>query len=339
MTHSNPSKFWSRNFKFGTAALGFNAAKIGRAAPSNMKKVEFYPGTQLMYLVLDAKLLDIWRLLSCSQCDSLHPFTFSSLAYKTDDIFFAYFNDLEKQNKLLDMETLLPMARQLYRVYGTVRGRNHAIYNTGTTRESAQTVPTGSRWVACEIEESSLEPKKRKSTKKPAISSTQKPQKTKLKPVPKPCKGDFVFAQNLNFIRDGLNLRKLTTAVAHGDIGCIYECIKYLLFTFTGSTHTNPINYVLETVMNLELECSPGLKLALLHSLIWNLSGLPGHCEDGDFIVEFFNRLLEDVVEHKSPQFDDLFIRNIISHNLRHIAELKVAWQTSAKLYSARRIL
>lgn len=43
------------------ASLGFSAAKIGRAAPSNMKKVEFYPGTQLLYLVLDAKVLDIWR--------------------------------------------------------------------------------------------------------------------------------------------------------------------------------------------------------------------------------------------------------------------------------------
>jgi hypothetical protein len=43
------------------ASLGFSASRIGRAAPSNMKKVEFYPGTQLVYLVLDAKVMDIWR--------------------------------------------------------------------------------------------------------------------------------------------------------------------------------------------------------------------------------------------------------------------------------------
>jgi hypothetical protein len=58
------------------------------------------------------------------------------------------------------------------------------------------------------------------------------------------------------------------------------------------------------------------------------LTGIYGRCEEGDFIVEFFNRLLEDVVQHKSAQFDDLFIRNIISRNLRHIAELKLAWRT-----------
>jgi hypothetical protein len=101
-----------------------------------------------------------------------------------------------------------------------------------------------------------------------------------------------------------------------------------MLFTFGGSTHTNYLGYVLETIMNLELECSPGLQLALLRGLIWNLSGLPDHCEEGDFIVEFFNRLLEDVVEHKSAQFDDIFIRNVIPRNLRHIAQLKVAWRT-----------
>ncbi|KAJ7085048.1 hypothetical protein C8R44DRAFT_651340 [Mycena epipterygia] len=50
-----------------------------------------------------------------------------------------------------------------------------------------------------------------------------------------------------------------------------------MLFTFGGSTHTNYLSYVLETVMNLELECSPGLKIALLRGLIWNLSGLKDH--------------------------------------------------------------
>lgn len=100
------------------------------------------------------------------------------------------------------------------------------------------------------------------------------------------------------------------------------------MFTFGGSTHTNYLNYILETIVGLELESMPGLKAALLRGLIWNLRGLPGYCEEGDYIVEFFNRLLEDVTEHKSAQFDDLFIRNIISRNLRHLAELKVAWWT-----------
>jgi hypothetical protein len=88
----------------------------------------------------------------------------------------------------------------------------------------------------------------------------------------------------------------------------------------------------LEKIMNLEYESSPGLKLALLRGLVWNPTGIKGHCEEGDFIVEFFNRLLEDVVQHKSAQFDDTFIRNIISRNLRHIALLKLLWRTGTGL-------
>jgi hypothetical protein len=102
-----------------------------------------------------------------------------------------------------------------------------------------------------------------------------------------------------------------------------------MLFTFAGSTHSNYLNYVLETIINLELEPSPGLKEALLLCLLVNIRGLAGHFEEGDYVVEFFNRLLEDIVQHKNAQFDDSFIRNVVSRNLRHIAELKLAWRTS----------
>ncbi|KAJ7780869.1 hypothetical protein B0H14DRAFT_3507463 [Mycena olivaceomarginata] len=276
------------------ASLGFSASRIGRAAPSNMKKVEFYPGTQLVYLVLDAKVMDIWRHL-------------------------RVFEGLEKRKALPDFETLLAMARKLYRAYGTARGRDHAMYDTSDTSEWAQTVPAGSTWIPQEIEDSSLDAKKKRKSK-----TTARKTKPKAKPKPKPCLGDFVLAQNIDFIRDALNSRKLTTAIARGGHRKVY-----MLFTFGGSTHSNYLNYVLETIMNLELECSHGLKLALLRGLIWSLSDLRGHYEEGDYIVEFFNRLLEDATQHKSAQFDDIFIRNIISRNLRHIAELKVAWRAA----------
>jgi hypothetical protein len=42
------------------ALLGHSAGKIGRAAPSHMKKVEFYSGSRLFYLVSDARMLDCW---------------------------------------------------------------------------------------------------------------------------------------------------------------------------------------------------------------------------------------------------------------------------------------
>ncbi|KAJ7609777.1 hypothetical protein DFH06DRAFT_1346255 [Mycena polygramma] len=282
---------------------GLSAGKIGRSAPSNMKKVEFYPGSQLLYLVLDARMLDCWSLL-----------------LGTDDI-FSHFESLAKQKKLPELEDLVEMSKKLHRTYSTARGRDHAIHDTGATSAWAKTVPRGSAWVPIKVEDSSLDTAKKK--KKSGAK------KKKEKPVPPPCKGDFVLAQAIDFIRDGLNSRKMATAVAEGDVGRLYECIKYMLFTFGGSTHSNYLNYVLETIINLDLESSPGLREALLMCQLVNLRGGAGTFEEGDYVVEFFNRLLEDIVQHKNAQFDDKFIRNVVSRNLRHIAELKLAWRTS----------
>lgn len=68
-----------------------------------------------------------------------------------------------------------------------------------------------------------------------------------------------------------------------------------MLFLFAGSTHTNYTNYLLETLCNLELECSRELREATLRGLLINLSGRPGGFSAGDVIQEYFNRLLEAV--------------------------------------------
>ncbi|KAJ7789652.1 hypothetical protein B0H14DRAFT_3573085 [Mycena olivaceomarginata] len=255
------------------------------------------PQLQLLYLVLDARMLDCWRLL-----------------LGTDDV-FEYFDNRAKANQLPDFESLATVARTLYHTYSTARARDHAVVDTGSASAWAKAIPTGTT-----VDQSTKT--KRKPRKKPR----------KPKPVPPSCKGDFVLAQAIDFLRDALNSRKIAFAVAEGDVGRLYECIKYMLFTFAGSTHSNYMNYLLETIINLELESSPGLKEALLLCLLVNLAGLAGHFEEGDYVVEFFNRLLEDVVDHKNAQFDDNFIRNIISRNLCHIAELKVAWRIGTGL-------
>lgn len=45
------------------ASLGHSAAKIGRKQPGNMKKVEFYSGSEIMNTVADARILDIWSYM------------------------------------------------------------------------------------------------------------------------------------------------------------------------------------------------------------------------------------------------------------------------------------
>lgn len=43
------------------STLGHSATQINRKPPSNLKKVDYYPGAHLVYLVLDARMLDCWR--------------------------------------------------------------------------------------------------------------------------------------------------------------------------------------------------------------------------------------------------------------------------------------
>jgi hypothetical protein len=77
-------------------------------------------------------------------------------------------------------------------------------------------------------------------------------------------------------------------------------------------------------VCSLELESSPELREAELRGLLVNLSGKAGAFTTGDTLQEFFNRLLEAVVDRKGAEFGDNFIRNIISRNLHHFARIKL---------------
>jgi len=55
---------WGDSSGCNPASLGHSAEKIGRTMPSNLKKVDYYPSAQLLYLVLDVRMLDCWRCVS-----------------------------------------------------------------------------------------------------------------------------------------------------------------------------------------------------------------------------------------------------------------------------------
>ena len=53
---------WGKaNLSSDPSTLAHSAAKIGRVAPPNLKKVDYYPYSELAYLVLDIRMLDCWR--------------------------------------------------------------------------------------------------------------------------------------------------------------------------------------------------------------------------------------------------------------------------------------
>ncbi|RDB16715.1 hypothetical protein Hypma_002556 [Hypsizygus marmoreus] len=281
------------------SSLGHSADKIGRKKPSNLKKVDYGTGTELAYLVLDARILDCWRI------------------YFGQDDLFAYFNKLALEKKLPTFEDLEAAARKLYRSYTSTRAQHRAMQGNSTKPSSLgdpSIVPPGSPWT---------EPRPVPKAKPSKRKTTTVPQTTK---PPEPFKGDQVLARSIAFMREAMISREAAMATADGDVGRLYEAIKVMLFTFAGSNHSNYTSYLLEVIAKLELECSADLRHGLLQLTLVNLSGKDGHFAPGDYIQEYFNRLLEAVVQRKGVQYGDAFIRELWARNLHHIARLKATW-------------
>lgn len=52
---------WGSQLSNDPSTIGHSATKISRKAPPNFKKIAFYAGADLMYLVTDCQVLDCWR--------------------------------------------------------------------------------------------------------------------------------------------------------------------------------------------------------------------------------------------------------------------------------------
>ncbi|KAF5328076.1 hypothetical protein D9619_013640 [Psilocybe cf. subviscida] len=267
------------------SSLGYSAEKIGHKKPSNLKKVDFYTSRDLAFDVLDARLLDCWRLLLCPN----------------DDL-FEYFTCLEQEKKLPTFETLLEYGKKLYNSYTSLRAQTKA--EMGRPYVSPA-VSTGTPWPT------------------PASDS--------------PFEGDQSLMRSISFMRDTMFAREFSLATAEGDVGRIWEMVKIMVFTFAASSHSKYTQYLLETLVDLEYESTPELREGLLHMTLVNLTGREGHWSAGDFMQEYFNRLLEAVFQRKGIDYGDPFVRQVWSRNLQHIARLKMSWLDGVGLNSRSR--
>lgn len=243
------------------------------------------------------------------------------LYYRQDNI-FQYFENLEKESRLPTFEDLEKAGKVLYCNYTSARAQQRAMYGCqiGSSFATAGTgsgIPLGTAWT---------EPQ-------PTPPVSHGPRMKREEPLPI-FKGDQVLARSIAFMRDTMISREAALASAEGDPGRLYEAIKVMLFTFAGSSHSNYTGYLLEMIVKLELESSPELKQALLRLSLVNLTGKEGHFSAGDFIQEYFNRLLEAVVQKKGVEYGDNFVRNIWSRNLHHVARLKSTWLDGVGLAS-----
>ncbi|KAJ3714760.1 hypothetical protein C8R42DRAFT_552055, partial [Lentinula raphanica] len=317
---------WGEPLSRDPSTFGHSSRKIGREDPSNLKKIDYYPGIQLAYLVLDTRMLDCWRL-----------------AFNTTDI-FQYFRELSKNDSLPTIEVLESMAKTLFHSYSTTQAYYHALHDAGASENTSswnRSVPVGTPWMGV-ADDPSMVDMGLMFTKSKIRSAVSKPMKQR-RPTRKEKEadeekqkirttGDRVLANSIAFMRDALLSRECANAVASGDVGRVWEVLKVMLFTFAGSSHSKYTTYLLETITSLELESSQPLRNALLRTMLINLSGKPGAFSPCDIIQEYFNRLLEFIVERKGKEFDHVFIQQIISRNLHRMSQVKIDARTSVGL-------
>ncbi|KAF8164194.1 hypothetical protein BJ912DRAFT_821937, partial [Pholiota molesta] len=177
---------------------------------------------------------------------------------------FAHFNKLAMKKNLPSYEDLQLGARKLYQSFTSMRAQERIM-------RGAQFLPTDT-----------IIP----------TSQTTFVHPPEIKPNPN-FSGDQVLARSIAFMREAMMARELSLATAEGDVGRVWEIVKTMVFTFAGSSHAKYMAYVLEMIAMLEIESSEELRRGLLQMTLVNLTGLAGHWSAGDFVQEYFNRLLE----------------------------------------------
>ncbi|KAJ3973396.1 hypothetical protein EV361DRAFT_770638, partial [Lentinula raphanica] len=274
------------------STLGFGANTLKRKASGNVSKVDYYPYVDLLDTQVEARILDIW-----------------SNDLETKDI-FSTLEEKSKAHELPSFEDFHHRAIDLQSRYGTRRAFYELMCNGVGYQE-------GSPWVP--------QPKNQSSIHLKPTETKKKGKKKAKKEVPDSSEdmfdGDETLARSTRLINDGLLSKLINGAVRRGDVGCVWECMKMMTFTFAGSSHTKYTGYLLEMICNFELEASPKLRNYFFNN--WLISTNGRTYEPGDLFQE---QLQEEIYEHVDHDqgFDSPHTRTRISPNVFRFKKSKV---------------
>ncbi|KAJ3991231.1 hypothetical protein F5050DRAFT_1802198 [Lentinula boryana] len=153
--------------------------------------------------------------------------------------------------------------------------------------------------------------------------SSRKKQKQVVSPVlDGSFDGDETFARSTRLIYDGAISQLATSAIRRGDVGCVWECLKMMTFSFAGSSHTKYTGYLLEMICNFELESTPKLKNFFLNN--WLISSNGHTYEAGDLFQEQLQDELYEHINH-DQSFDNLHVRERLAPNVYCFKQTKKA--------------
>ncbi|KAJ7115602.1 hypothetical protein C8R43DRAFT_1138060 [Mycena crocata] len=277
------------------------------------------------------------RLLPNGATIEPSSYILSRIHFGTDDI-FEYFAALGRADALPSFEDLEIAAKKLFETYASSSSRYQVKLNA---RDSATkwtaSAPLGAPWQASMAPP--LVPKpKRKPRKNPSIpKKTPKKKKAPAVESTAPFTGDQVAFDDGTFMYDAMISREAAAAAAQGAVRRVWEAMKVdyppficmvcthsaMLFTFAGSGHSKYAGYMLEMVVDLELESNPFLRDANLMSMVLNPDGREGNCKPCDIYQELLNRCIDPVVQRKDTNYGSWHVRTVWSRNIKDIYDLK----------------
>ncbi|KAI0072322.1 hypothetical protein K474DRAFT_1574435, partial [Panus rudis PR-1116 ss-1] len=215
----------------------------------------------------------------------------------------------EHKSRLPTLDTLRGIAKKLQNMYATSRAYEQALHDQSVVDEPEMESTT-------HTEDASVS----------AADSQEQP------PVKPKFKGDWALANSILMIRDGILYLEVCRAIETGDIGCVWEILKFWIFTFAGSSHSNYAAYLLEMYCKIKYELPEDTQLALFENWLVNLQGKPGHFHELDLMQEHFNKWLEELAQHKGKDFDNEWYRDVLSMHVHHFLHLKEKFEGTVEL-------
>ncbi|EJD34263.1 hypothetical protein AURDEDRAFT_131256 [Auricularia subglabra TFB-10046 SS5] len=288
------------------SCLAHSVKAIGRKIPSNLK-IDFARDTETLFIVGEARMLDRWCTL-----------------LGVDDL-NEHFQQLQLEGKLPTLEELRIKARQLYRTYSCQRAYLQAL-KPNDKQSSSNRAPLANRSHPTSV------PRAESSATTQEIAGVEDHVEAA------DFAGDRALANSIKFLDDFVELREWFRSTSVGEIGSTWEIVKNQIPKFAGSGHNhNYTNYCLMMYHIVEKYSPPALREAHLNNWLVNLDGRPGHFKEGDLIQEHFINRLDRHLQHKDRQYDEPFIRNVISPNLDVLNEIPRQLEESVDLKARTR--
>ncbi|KAJ7458253.1 hypothetical protein FB451DRAFT_1406554 [Mycena latifolia] len=306
------------------SCLSKSATAAGAKRPSNLKKVDFFPTSRSMMLFFEARVLDCWRIW-----------------FKAEDIIEYFAKPMQNPP---DLHGLWAAARKLVKRYASQQAYTNALSKEfSDSAHVDMKVPSGTTWIApvarqTEQEETVGEPEEDEADpvivdepgeEEQVVSDSEEGGKKRKKKKKRPTvhveadgfTGDRVLANEVLFLQDMGWWIIAAHAVPDGEIGRVWEIMKLWIMSFSGSGNHNYTNYLLETYCLHRYEASKDFSDAMLNN--WLISTTGHKYVELDWSQEYFNKWLEEMVEHKGGDFDDRFYRHTLAPNVNHFLRIK----------------